>query len=319
MNKKSKINMNQMLIMFSLIPMILAIVAMAVMSVVTITGKLEEQVENQLLAAARGLKYYTEYDFQDGGTEVAYDDEYIDCMLPYDIELTVFVNDVRFCTSILNENGQRNEGTKAPDEVWPIVSKGQNYINGNTKVAGKDFIVVYMPLIDSTNTVRGMAFAGTPRLTFIAARNQVIVTSVIVAVVLIAVFVTVAILLAKKISAPIRSTADSLETIANGDFTVKSEAESSIEETYSLIQSYMALQDNISMMLGNISNESEHLADEVKEVAQLAEQSNISADQVNVAIAELADGANSMANNVQNINEQVIEMGGLITKVIESA
>ncbi len=318
MNKKPKINMNQMLIMFSLIPMILAIVAMAVISVVTITGKLEEQVENQLFAAARGLKYYTEYDFQDGGTEVAYDDEYIDCMLPYDIDLTVFVGDERFCTSVLNDKGQRNEGTKAPDGVWPVVSKGENFVNANTKVAGKDYIVVYMPLIDTTNTVRGMAFAGTPRSTFIVARNQVIVTSAIVAVVLIAIFVTVAIILAKRISAPIRTTADSLEVIANGDFTVKSEASSSIQETYSLIKSYMALQDNISMMLGNISSESEHLADEVKEVAQLAEQSNVSTDQINVAISELADGANSMANNVQSINEQVIEMGGLITNVIES-
>ena len=318
MNKKTGLKMNQMLIMVSLIPMIIAILIMAVISVMTVTGKLEEQVENQLFAAARGLKYYTEYDFQDGGTEVAYDSGYIDCMLPYDIELTVFVDDVRFCTSVLNDKGQRNEGTKAPDGVWDVVRGNQNYVNTNTKVAGKDFIVVYMPLVDTDNTVRGMAFAGTPRENFNKTRNQVIMTAVVVAVVLIAIFVLIVIYIANKVANPLKATASSLETIANGDFTVKNTTESKISETNSLIKSFTELQDNISMMLGGISNAAEDLAEEVKEVAQLAEQSNVSTEQINIAISELADGANSMANNVQNINEQVIEMGGLINNVIES-
>lgn len=71
-------------------------------------------------------------------------------------------------------------------------------------------------------------------------------------------------------------------------------------------------------MLGRIKGDADDLAQRVSQVAQLSEQSNSSTEQINSAIAELADGATSMAQNVQNINEQVMEMGGLINGVVES-
>ncbi len=317
--KKKGLNLNLMMLMSSMIPLIIAIIGMTIMAVVVCTNNLENKIENELEVAARGLKFYTEYDLKHSGeTEITYDAEYIDILKADDVDLTVFVGDTRLCTSVLNDNGQRNEGTQAAEGIWPKVSKGEKFINDNTKVAGKDYYVVYLPITDATNTVIGMAFAGTPRADISAAKRNIILISVITALALIVVFGAIVIVLSKKVTAPLKATADSLETIANGDLTEESDIESPISETASLIQSYRGLQENISRMLGNINSDANDLASRVNEVAQLAEQSNNSAEQINSSVSELADGAMSMAENVQNINEQVMEMGGLINNVVES-
>ena len=317
--KKKSFNMNLMLLLFSMIPLVVTVVGMTIMAVVLCTSNLENKVEDQLKVAARGLKFYTEYELKNGtATEITYDSEYIDILKADDVDLTVFVGDTRLCTSVLNDNGQRNEGTKAADGIWDKVSKGETFINDNTKVAGKDYYVVYLPITDASNKVIGMAFAGTPRSDISSAKRNIILISVITAIILMVVFGAIVIILSKKVSTPLRVTAESLEVIANGDLTAENDLESAVAETDSLIQSYKGLQSNISRMLGSINSDATDLATRVNEIAQLAEQSNSSTEQINSAIAELADGATSMAQNVQNINEQVMEMGGLINNVVES-
>lgn len=316
--KKNGFNMNKMLLLFSMVPMCVTALVILIISVILLNNNMEQKVEDQLLVAAQGLKDYSEFELKEGATEVTYDPEYIDCLKPYDVDLTVFIGDTRFCTSVLNDKGERNEGTQAAEGIWPTVSSGKNFINNNTKVAGKDYYVVYMPLVDGQGKIIGMSFAGTPRADIVAARNHIILVAVLAGLFLIAVFVVIVVLLSRKISGPLRTTASSLETIAKGDFTAENESVSHVAETYSLIQSYHELQASIKHMLGGIKDDATKLADEVHEVSQLAEQSNSSTEQINSAIAELADGATSMAQNVQNINEQVMEMGGLINSVVES-
>ena len=316
--KKRNLNMNRMLLLFSMIPTIVTVIIMTVMAIVLVDRNLEEKVIDQLKVAAQGLKDYSEFELKEGATEVTYDPDYIDCLKPYDVDLTVFIGDTRFCTSVLNDKGQRNEGTQAAEGIWPAVSSGQTFIDTNTKVAGKDYFVVYMPLVDGQGKVVGMSFAGTPRADVVAARNQIMLVSIIVAIILIAVIVVIVIILSRRVANPLKVTADSLETIAKGDFTNETDIESLVAETDSLIRSYRGLQENISRMLGTISSDANDLAARVNEVSQIAEQSNSSTEQITSAVGELADGATSMADNVQNINAQVMEMGNLINSVVES-
>ena len=317
--KKKGLNLNLMMLMSSMIPLIIAIIGMTIMAVVVCTNNLESKIEDQLEVAAQGLKFYTEYELKhSGATEITYDSEYIDILKGEDVDLTVFVGDTRLCTSVLNDKGERNEGTQAAEGIWPKVSTGQKFINDNTKVAGKDYYVVYLPIVDGNNKVIGMSFAGTPRADISAAKRNIILISVITALILVVVFGAIVIVLSKRVTSPLKATADSLETIAKGDLTAENDMESSISETNSLIMSYRGLQENISRMLGNINSDATDLANRVSEVAALADQSNNATEQVNSSIGELADGATSMAQNVQNINEQVMEMGGLINNVVES-
>ncbi len=318
MNEKKSLNMNRMLLMFSMIPLVVGVAVMMIIAIILLNNNLEQKVEDQLMVAAQGLKDYTEFELKEGAEEITYDAEYIDTMKKYDVDLTVFLGDTRFCTSVLNDKGQRNEGTQAAEGIWPTVKTGKNFINDNTKVAGKDFYVVYLPLVDASNNVIGMSFAGMPREDIVSARNHIIMVSVIAALILIAVFTALVVLIAKKVAAPLKETADSLEIVASGDFTEESDTESMLAETYSLIRSYRGLQENIRGMLGKINHISQDLVGRVGDVNDLVEQSSQSVEQINTAVGELADGATSMAGNVTSINNQVNEMGGLINSVVES-
>lgn len=318
MNEKKSLNMNRMLLMFSMIPLVVGVAVMMIIAIILLNNNLEQKVEDQLMVAAQGLKDYTEFELKEGAEEITYDAEYIDTMKKYDVDLTVFLGDTRFCTSVLNDKGQRNEGTQAAEGIWPTVKTGKNFINDNTKVAGKDFYVVYLPLVDASNNVIGMSFAGMPREDIVSARNHIIMVSVIAALILIAVFTALVVLIARKVAAPLKETADSLEIVASGDFTEESDTESMLAETYSLIRSYRGLQENIRGMLGKINHISQDLVGRVGDVNDLVEQSSQSVEQINTAVGELADGATSMAGNVTSINNQVNEMGGLINSVVES-
>ncbi len=318
MKEKKSLDMNKMLLMFSMIPLVVGVIVMMIIAIILLNRNLEQKTEDQLMVAAKGLKDYTEFELKEGASEITYDPDYIDTMKPYDVDLTVFLGDTRFCTSVLNDKGERNEGTQAAEGIWPTVKTGKNFINTNTKVAGRDFYVVYLPLVDASNNVIGMSFAGTPRADVVAARNHIILVSVIVGLILIAFFGTLVVLIARKVSTPLKATAESLEIVAGGDFTEESDTDSMLAETYSLIQSYRGLQENIRGMLGKISTVSTDLAGKVDEVSQLSEQNAVSVDQINTAVGELAQGATSMAGNVTNMNNQVNEMGGLINRVVES-
>ena len=129
--KKKTFNMNKMLLMVSMIPMLIAVIAMGVILAVISTQSVADKVEDQLLVAAKGLKDYTEYDLKQGEEEIAYDAEYIDCLKQYDVDLTVFIGDTRLCTSVLNDKGERNEGTQAAAGIWDKVSKGETFVDDN--------------------------------------------------------------------------------------------------------------------------------------------------------------------------------------------
>ena len=318
MKEKKSLDMNKLLLIFSLVPLVAGVLVMMIIAIILLNRNLEQKTEDQLMVAAKGLKDYTEFELKEGAEEITYDPDYIDTLKEYDVDLTVFLGDTRFCTSVLNDKGERNEGTQAAEGIWPTVKTGKNFINSNTKVAGRDFYVVYLPLVDASNNVIGMSFAGTPRADVVSARNHIIIVSVIAALILIAVFVVLVILIAKKVSAPLRETADSLEIVAAGDFTEESDTDSMLAETYSLIQSYRSLQENIRRTLSKINSESNDLADKVNEVNQLSEQNSVSVEQINTAVGELAQGATSMAGNVTSMDHQMKEMGGLINSVVES-
>ena len=314
MDGKKGLNMKFLLLMFGIIPLTVAALVLTIISIVLSSSNLEKQTKQSLIVAATGLKEYYEWDIAESG-EPAYEHEYVDSLKSEDIDLTVFMGNTRFSTSILNADGTRNEGTQAGAGIWESVSTGSSYYSNDVKISGKDFYVYYLPINDSNNKVVGMAFAGKPCADVSKAKSSLVLISIIAALVLVAIAVVVIMVISKSVIVPLQKTTDALETISNGDFTAANNANSTLSETKSLIDSSKKLQRNIDNMLREIRGCSEQLVSQAEDVASLSGQSTSSCDQVSNAVEELADGANSMAENVQNINAQVIDMGNLISNV----
>lgn len=74
--------------------------------------------------------------------------------------VTIFLNDTRVSTTIVNETGSRAVGTTASKEVIETVLKKGEVFHGQTRVLGKDVITYYRPLKDDKGKVIGMWFTG---------------------------------------------------------------------------------------------------------------------------------------------------------------
>jgi diguanylate cyclase (GGDEF)-like protein len=74
-------------------------------------------------------------------------------------EHTVFVDNMRAATTIIDDNGKRPVGTRAPDAISQAVLTSEG-ITGQFKVLGKDMTTKYIPLYNNLNQIQGMLFAG---------------------------------------------------------------------------------------------------------------------------------------------------------------
>lgn len=148
-----KQSMLGMLLRISIIPAMLVDVLTTGSALVKMNQELNESIREELKIASEGLNMY----YARGST---YEHDYVDSLKDDGIELTLFLEDTRYITSLENEDGSRNEGTKADAEIWEIVKSGEDYFSNDVEINGVDFSVYYTPVFDDKNTVAGMAFAG---------------------------------------------------------------------------------------------------------------------------------------------------------------
>ena len=74
-------------------------------------------------------------------------------------EVTVFLNDERISSTILNEDGTYIMGTKAPENISEKVLAGESYI-GEIKLFGRELLTRYVPLYGANDEIVGMLLVG---------------------------------------------------------------------------------------------------------------------------------------------------------------
>lgn len=116
------------LLLTAIIPTLLASVVVAFIGCKSMTDSLEKDVYHELRVAAEGLANYYEQEISNSEDQTpVYDHNYVDSLLDDDIQLTLFMNDVRYVTSVTDANNPsgRNEGTNSDPDIWAKVSAGE--------------------------------------------------------------------------------------------------------------------------------------------------------------------------------------------------
>lgn len=107
----------------------------------------------------------------------------------------------------------------------------------------------------------------------------------------------------------IESITKSIEVISKGDLTENIEAKSFLSETNTLINSAIAIQNNLRDIVKNTKDSANELTAGVGEVDELSGRLNSSAGQINLAVEELATSSVTMTENVQDVKlEEVISI-----------
>ena len=318
MKKSGKMGLLPVLIILGLGPVIVTTIVIAIISGRELKTNMEEDVYKELRVAAEGLRQYYEWDIIHEG-EPAYEHDYVDSLKSDNVELTLFMGDTRFITSLKKDDGSRNEGSQAAADIWATVKAGNEYHADKVNIGGKDYFVYYMPLRDGTGTVVGMAFAGEPQEKVESTINGVIRTEVIIAVIIVALCAALVLFVAKRIKDPISAIAETADNIAKGDLTKPLEANSLVAEIDSVVNSVQTLQTSMTDVIGRVFNQAGGINSAMGEVSEATDTCNQAADGITGAITELSKGSMEMAESVQNIAGSISDMSENIDEVASLA
>lgn len=309
---KGAMNMLTMLILFGLIPLVTSTLVISFLASMNLRNQLIDETEQKLTIACEEANEYYGVDWIGWEEYSEIDTVYIDSLQYLNIEMTIFKGDTRFLSSIRDDKGARIAGTKASDAVIAeVLQKGNTYIAHDTVINGEAYYVCYMPIVVEGEIV-GMSFAGEKKAIVTAAVNDTIGSLAIVSLIMLVVFVTLILVLARMVRKPLKQVVDELEIIADGNIGHEFNIRSIVSETISIGAAAKQVQDNLRIIISETKETASNLTDKIKSVDELSRQLSSGADQINTAMEELALAATNMAENVQNVNEEIGSMGGNI-------
>jgi methyl-accepting chemotaxis protein len=125
---------------------------------------------------------------------------------------------VRLSTTVKKDDGSRAVGTalgKASPAYAPI-RRGESY-NGTADILGVPYYTVYQPIVDRSQKVVGILFAGVKQETIAASARELIWKIAIVSLILVAIMTAVSLLAARALVRPVPVLADVMRRLADHD------------------------------------------------------------------------------------------------------
>ena len=130
-------------------------------------------------------------------------------------EVSLFLNDVRYNTTILNSSGNRIVGEKMSASVWQSMQNDKPFEN-RIEISGKPYFVLYDPMKDEDGNIIGSYFAGYSADAYNNAIAKEIITTTIICVAIVIVIVIVLLIILKAdIERPIAALIPECDDIKN--------------------------------------------------------------------------------------------------------
>ena len=313
---KKKMGYLQVILMIGCIPMLATMVALTVYASGKMKDELVDSTYLRLKACATSVEQYFTWDIREDILEkddISY--QFIDSLQDEHIEQTLFMEDERFITSIVDKDGNRAEGTKADPQIWETVRAGNDYETDGVEIKGEEYYVYYMPVCSDDGEILGMAFAGERESIVQDAISDMLRSLVLRSVCLNVLFIAVMVYLSFKIRKPLLTTAEYIDQIANGNLSGNLEVKSVIREVTTLIRASVSMRDKLNSIVTEVDGHAAQLDSSMEVLNTLASASSKGTNQIRQAVDELAATATSLAENVQTVNSRMLEMGDNVNAI----
>lgn len=313
---KKKMGYLQVILMIGCIPMLATMVALTVYASGKMKDELVDSTYLRLKACATSVEQYFTWDIREDILEkddISY--QFIDSLQDEHIEQTLFMEDERFITSIVDKDGNRAEGTKADPQIWETVRAGNDYKTDGVEIQGEEYYVYYMPVCSDDGEILGMAFAGERESIVQDAISDMLRSLVLRSVCLNVLFIAVMVYLSFKIRKPLLTTAEYIDQIANGNLSGNLEVKSVIREVTTLIRASVSMRDKLNSIVTEVDGHAAQLDSSMELLNTLASASSKGTNQIRQAVDELAATATSLAENVQTVNSRMLEMGDNVNAI----
>lgn len=236
------------------------------------------------------------------------------------IEVTFFYNDTRLVTSLKDADGKRILGSKAGDFlVENVLQDGNEVFTNRVLVDGTFYFGYYVPVHqNNSDEIIGMVFAGMPVKEIYASLNLITMIFTVAIVVILVIAVIGCLLVSRGIAKSIRSSMDVVKQISEGNLNV--EIEQSMldrkDEAGALSCNTQTLIDNLSAMIGKISNNTMTLNASSEEMNAAAGQAGNAVGNINNDLHNMLTGAVEQTGNAQNIKNSIHNMNIHLEKTL---
>jgi len=315
--KRSKVSLFFMLLILSLFPLIISVAAVSAISVSITRENMEEAAESTLYIVANDLSNYCHQNKIDAITSQNYY-EYLDSLKEKNIEMAILIDGAPGATSIKNANDYRVREIECEKSITADKAEIENgYFDNSVMIDEKEYFGYYMP-ISADGEYIGFAFAGEETADVYGAIQKIVVTFIGVAVCFIVIFAIITLIFSTNLSKVFKVVNGNVIELAQGDLSKNKKVKGKVKEFDMLIAATDTMQENLSEIIGKVKGASETLVDNVVEVTRLTSSSSGRAKQITTAMDELANSTAGMAENVQDINEQMMEIGNCVNDISQN-
>lgn len=260
-----------------------------------------------------------------------------------DCEVSLFLNDVRFNTTIFDNSGKRITGQKMNAAIWSTIQSGKVY-QDRAVINGKQYFVHYEPMKDVNDNIIGAYFAGYSADSYNSGLVRTILITIAICVVLVGIAVVIlVIILNKDFKRPIAALVTECEDIKNIDLNKESrnfkfnndeigQLASELIESKQTLNSYV--QDIVgvleSMAEGDFTKQpSVAYTGDFLSIEKAFEQihsnlgeiiANVSQSSYNVSLGaeQMASGTQALAEGTQRQSATIDELSSTVTGISEN-
>lgn len=323
------------MILLSVLPLVAIICAICGISAMQIENAMKDVIKNDLKAIANleysGISIAAGNSFSNETGElinrnslnITKNTAMVDTISEQcDVEISVFYGSVRYMTTIVDEEGNRQVGTVAGQEVVDaVLNNKEDYFSENVDVLGEAYYGYYIPIYNmNVEEPVGMVFAGMSSEIVNNEIAAIISTMIGVAGVGLAVCAVIIFIVATKMSKRIAYGVSTLGQLADGNLKVEVDDKiiKSKDETGDIMKAILNLKEKLVGVVTNIVNKSEEVKESSDILSDGTAETTIAVEQVEKAVNEIADGATSQANDTQKATENVIYMGQVIDETTDN-
>lgn len=236
-------------------------------------------------------------------------------------DITIFYGDTRYLTTITDENGKRQTGTKASAEIVETVLKqGKDYQNRQIEVLGKNYIGYYMPLYqDGTSDIAGMIFLGEDYSYVQKIVNRTL-NELFIGISVVLIFsIIISYLIARHIVNAIEQGVSYVEKIGNGQLGIKVAPDllSRNDSVGDMCRGIQTLDEHLSGIVSSVKEQCDMLEGTSHNCSKTAEVINKSINQIDKAVQEISTSATVQAQNAIDAGDNVSVMGNMVEDTSE--
>ena len=316
------------LVLVAAVPLILMFAAAVLGIRSSCNSVTEEMVQHELTTAqyafetaisniAQGTYMYTNGKFYKGKRNISDNTQFFDNFShEVDLQVTIFYDNLRVATSLMDENGNRMVGTEADPQIYDmVVNQGQDYYSNNVIIGDNTYYAMYCPLYQhNSEEIIGMTFVGLEKghineintTNFI--RNSLILM-LIFAVGIVATTISVSVLVKA-----IKLVTLKLNRLADGELTVT--VENKLLKRGDEIGDIANSVEKLVRSLSEIVMEIKATATGLDEISQgfsgsFGKMAN-NIGSVDTAVEEMATGSTQQAQDTSDVGSKISNMGDAV-------